>query len=64
MDSGGYSSSENYYMSLMRPDEVDILRARARASGRSNYELTDFLTEEEKANLRRRDASRQEIGGR
>lgn len=62
LDSSGYSSDDDYYMSLMRPDEVDILRARARASGRSNYDLTDFLTLEEKDNLRRRDTSRRGIG--
>lgn len=53
---------EDYFMSLMRPDEVDILRSRARASGRSDYRLTDFLTEEERQNLRRRDSARSEIG--
>jgi hypothetical protein len=46
----------------MTPDEVEILRARARASGRSSYELTDFLTSEERENLRRREARRREIG--
>jgi uncharacterized membrane protein len=55
-------SSSDYYLSLMTPDEVDILRARARASGRSAYELTDFLTPDERANLRRRDPSHHEIG--
>jgi hypothetical protein len=48
----GFSSSD--YMKLMTQDEINILQARARSSGRTNYELTDFLTEEEKANLRRR----------
>ncbi|PTY05954.1 hypothetical protein DB347_15615 [Opitutaceae bacterium EW11] len=60
--SGGSSSSDDYYLSLMTPDEVDVLRARARASGRSDYRLTDFLTDQERENLRRRDASRREIG--
>ena len=58
----GSDTSENYYLSLMTADEMDILRARARASGRSNYELADLLTEEEKSNLRRREASQSEIG--
>lgn len=62
MSSGSSVSDEDYYMSLMTPDEVDVLRARARASGRSDYRLTDFLTAEERDNLRRRDASRREIG--
>lgn len=47
---------DDYYRSMLQDHEVDILRARARASGRRNYDLTDFLTSEEKANLRRRDA--------
>lgn len=55
----------DYYRSLLTDHEVDILRDRARASGRRNYELTDFLTGDEKDNLRRRDAERRgeaEIG--
>ena len=56
------NSSSDYYMSLMTQDELDILRARARASGSSQYALTDYLTEQEKANLRRRDAAHREIG--
>lgn len=55
---GTYSSATAYtsadYMKLMTQEEINILQQRARASGRSNYELTDFLTEEERANLRRR----------
>jgi uncharacterized protein YcfJ len=57
--------ADDYYRSLLSAEEVDILRARARASGRRNYELTDFLTSDEKDNLRRRDAVRRgddEIG--
>jgi uncharacterized membrane protein YebE (DUF533 family) len=59
---GASTSTSDYYLSLMTPDEVETLRARARASGRSNYDLVDFLTEEEKSNLRRRDATQREIG--
>jgi uncharacterized protein YcfJ len=43
------------YMALMTPDEIATLRARARNSNRSDVRLTDYLTDEEKANLRRRD---------
>lgn len=50
------------YRDLLTDDEVDILRARARASGVDDYELTDFLTAREKENLRRRDRTRREIG--
>ncbi|HEU5080249.1 MAG TPA: YMGG-like glycine zipper-containing protein [Opitutaceae bacterium] len=56
------NDTDDYYMSLMTPDEIDILRARARASGRTSYQLTDFLTADERANLRRRDSERNEIG--
>lgn len=57
--------SDDHYRSLLTNHELDILRARARASNRRNYELTDFLTSEEKENLRRRDAQmrgEEEIG--
>jgi hypothetical protein len=58
---GSYSDDD--YRELLTDEEVDILRARARASGRDDYELTDFLTNQEKENLRRRDALRDsEIG--
>jgi hypothetical protein len=56
------NDTDDYYMSLMTPDEIDILRSRARASGRTSYQLTDFLTADERANLRRRDRERTEIG--
>ena len=56
------NDSSDYYMSLMTPDEVDTLRARARSSGSSQSALTDYLTPQEKVNLRRRDAARREIG--
>lgn len=60
--SSNSADSSDYYMSLMTPDEIDTLRARARSSGTSQYELTDFLTSQEKVNLRRRDAAHREIG--
>jgi len=56
------NDSSDYYLSLMTPDEVEVLRARARSSGSSQYDLTDYLTAQEKANLRRRDAAHREIG--
>ena len=57
-----YGPSSSDYLGLMTSDEVDILEARANNSRRSSYELTDFLTEEEKANLQRRKDARREIG--
>jgi uncharacterized membrane protein YebE (DUF533 family) len=56
--------SADFYYDLLTEDELATLGARARASGRRDYQLTDFLTEQEKANLRRRaEASRnREIG--
>lgn len=57
-----YYSAEDY-QALLTPDEVAILQQRARASGRVNYQLTDFLTEEEKANLRARAERNRTIGG-
>lgn len=56
-----YSAAD--YQALLTPDEVAILQQRARASGRVNYQLTDFLTEEEKANLRARAERNRTIGG-
>lgn len=57
---------DEYYRSLLTAEEVDILRERARTSDRQNYELTDFLTSQEKSNLRRRDEAlrREEIRDR
>lgn len=55
-------SDSDYYMSLMTSEEIDILRSRARAAGNPGYPLTEYLTEQEKANLRHRDATRREIG--
>jgi hypothetical protein len=48
------SEGEIDYLALMTEEEIDILRRRAQASGRTNFQLTDFLTEEERANLRAR----------
>ena len=59
--SRAYSAAD--YQALLTPDEVAILQQRARASGRVNYQLTDFLTEEEKANLRARAERNRTIGG-
>jgi uncharacterized protein YcfJ len=56
-----YSAAD--YQALLTPDEVAILQERARASGRVNYQLTDFLTEQEKANLRARADRNRTIGG-
>lgn len=54
---------EEDYRDLLTDEEVDILQARARASGQSSYRLTDFLTAREKENLRRRDeVQNREIG--
>ena len=52
--------SDRDYRELLTDEEVDILQARARASNRDDYALTDFLTEREKENLRRRDAARRD----
>lgn len=57
------NDSSAYYMALMTPEEIETLRARARSSGNTEYPLTDYLTAQERANLRRRDsAHRGEIG--
>lgn len=50
------------YIAMMTPEEIKILQQRAEASGRRHYELTDFLTDQEKANLRQRWARQSEIG--
>lgn len=52
-DSYGYT--DNDYLALLTPSEVDTLRARAQ--GRSG-DLADYLTDQERANLRARNASR------
>lgn len=57
-DSYGFSPDD--YYGLLNADERSILRSRAQ--GRTDVELTSFLTNEEKANLRRRASGRSEIG--
>jgi hypothetical protein len=57
-DAYGYTSAE--YLSLVTPEEREILRERARGS--QTVDLAVFLTDQEKANLRNRAASRAEIG--
>jgi uncharacterized protein YcfJ len=52
-DSYGYT--DNDYLAMLTPSEVDTLRARAQ--GRSG-DLADYLTDQERANLRARNASR------
>lgn len=52
-DAYGYSDSD--YLALLTPTEVDTLRSRAQ--GRSG-DLADFLTDQERSNLRARAASR------
>lgn len=58
------SFSDDYYRSLLTDEEVETLQARARESGRRDYDIVDFLTAEEKENLRRRadNVSEREIG--
>ncbi len=57
------NESADHYLYLMTPEEIDILRARAQASGNSRYALTDYLTEQERINLRRRNSTEgREIG--
>jgi len=58
----GFQSDNQFLYSQLTADEVSILRARAAQSGRSNAELTDFLTSAEKENLRRRASQQREIG--
>ena len=57
-DSYGYTSSD--YLNLLTNDERDTLRARA--GDRSGNEQADYLTSQEKANLRARSAGQREIG--
>jgi uncharacterized protein YcfJ len=54
----GYTPQD--YYNMMTSDEREILRRRA--EGRSYNDITDFLTEEERANLRARNERRQQIG--
>lgn len=57
-DSFGFGPND--YYNLLNPDERSILQSRAR--GRTDVELTSYLTEEERANLRRRATGHSEIG--
>jgi hypothetical protein len=52
-DSYGYTDTD--YLAMLTPAEVDTLRARAQ--GRSG-DLSDFLTDQERSNLRARNATR------
>ena len=51
-DTYGFSSSD--YLAIMTPAEMDILRSRT--TSRDTETLAEYLTSEEKANLRRRAA--------
>lgn len=57
-DAFGFSPDD--YYNLLNADERSILQSRAR--GRTDVQLTSFLTDEERANLRRRATGRSEIG--
>jgi hypothetical protein len=46
------------YLAVMTPGEVAVLQERARASGKTSFELSEFLTEKEKASLEERAALR------
>jgi hypothetical protein len=48
------------YLELLTPEEIDVLRARARWETRQH--LAEHLTDRERANLRRRALERTEIG--
>lgn len=58
----GYSWDNDKYLAQLTPDELNTLKARADASGRSNPPLGDFLTAVEKENLRARASRTREIG--
>lgn len=57
-DESGYTSAQ--YLALLTPQEMDILRQRS--YGKPNMDLTDFLTAQEKGNLRARAANQVVIG--
>jgi len=61
-DLPGISSENDEYLPWLTPEELEILRTRAAASGRTNPPLGDFLTAVEKENLRARAARSREIG--
>ncbi len=57
-DSYGFTADD--YYNVLNSDEREILRARTQ--GRTDVELTSYLTEEEKANLRRRATGQSQVG--
>jgi hypothetical protein len=58
----GYTQAD--YLAVMTPGEVAVLQERARSSGKTSYELTDFLTEKEKISLQERAALRRSSAAR
>ncbi len=58
VDEFGYTLDD--YIALMTADEMEILQARAQA--RPEVQMGVLLTDQEKANLRRRSVGNQEIG--
>ncbi len=58
VDQFGYTMDD--YIALMTADEMEILQARAQA--RPEVQMGVLLTEQEKANLRRRSITNREIG--
>ena len=57
-DSYGYT--RNDYYNLLNAQERDVLKARA--GGRTDVDTIAYLTDDERANLRRRAAGQNEIG--
>lgn len=57
-DSYGYTAAD--YLALLEPEEKNTLQSRA--PNQYGTELANYLTAQEKSNLRARAASRQEIG--
>lgn len=55
-----YGFDGDRYLSLVTPEEMDVLRLRARGDAASH--LSRFLTDKERENLRRRAAELTEIG--
>lgn len=60
LDKDRYGFDGDRYLSLVTPEEVDVLRLRSRGDLASH--LSRFLSEKEKENLRRRSAELTEIG--
>lgn len=52
------------YLAVMTPGEVAVLQERARASGKDEYDLTDFLTEKERTTLQERASSKRTSASR